>query len=148
MATRVKSLVSSNESPDTTATWKWESYQKVTTSMWLLRHFTSTKVRRPLGYTLLSFPYSGSIFPETELWHNGHDGVSNHQPQHCLLNRSFKRRSKKTSSFTSLAVVRVIHGWPVHSSHKGSITRELFPFDDVIMTAWYCIQYFNYWRRT
>ena len=29
--------------------------------------------------------------------HNGHNGVSNHQPHHCLLNRLFKRRSKKTS---------------------------------------------------
>ena len=29
--------------------------------------------------------------------HNGRDGVSNHQPQHCLLNRLFGRRSKKTS---------------------------------------------------
>ena len=32
------------------------------------------------------------------LWrHNGRDGVSNHQPHDCLLNRSFERRSKKTS---------------------------------------------------
>ena len=32
------------------------------------------------------------------LWrHNGCDGVSNHQPHDCLLNRSFRRRSKKTS---------------------------------------------------
>ena len=29
--------------------------------------------------------------------HNGRDGVSNHQPQQCLLNRLFRRRSKKTS---------------------------------------------------
>ena len=29
--------------------------------------------------------------------HNGHDGVSNHQPHHCLLNRLFRRRSKETS---------------------------------------------------
>ena len=29
--------------------------------------------------------------------HNGHDGVSNHQPHHRLLNRLFRRRSKKTS---------------------------------------------------
>ena len=29
--------------------------------------------------------------------HNGHDGVSNHQPRHCLLNRLVRRRSKKTS---------------------------------------------------
>ena len=28
--------------------------------------------------------------------HNEHDGVSNHQPHHCLLNRLFRRRSKKT----------------------------------------------------
>ena len=29
--------------------------------------------------------------------HNGNDSVSNHQPQDCLLNRLFRRRSKKTS---------------------------------------------------
>ena len=29
--------------------------------------------------------------------HNGCDSVSNHQPRHCLLNRLFRRRSKKTS---------------------------------------------------
>ena len=32
------------------------------------------------------------------LWrHNGRDGVLNHQPHDCLLSRSFKPRSKKTS---------------------------------------------------
>ena len=29
--------------------------------------------------------------------HNGRDGLSNHQPYHCLLNRLFGPRSKKTS---------------------------------------------------
>ena len=29
--------------------------------------------------------------------HNYRDGVSNHQPHDCLLNRLFRRRSKKTS---------------------------------------------------
>ena len=29
--------------------------------------------------------------------HNGHDTVSNHQLHHCLLNRLFRRRSKKIS---------------------------------------------------
>ena len=29
--------------------------------------------------------------------HNGRAGVSNHQPHHCLFNRLFRRRSKKTS---------------------------------------------------
>ena len=28
--------------------------------------------------------------------HNGCDRVSNHQPHHCLINRLFRRRSKKT----------------------------------------------------
>ena len=32
------------------------------------------------------------------LWrHNGRGGISNHQPHDCLLNRLFRRRSKKTS---------------------------------------------------
>ena len=31
--------------------------------------------------------------------HNGHDGVSNHQSPHCLLNRLYECRSKKTSKF-------------------------------------------------
>ena len=39
------------------------------------------------------------------LWrHNGHDGVSNHQPQHCLLNRLFGCRSKKTSKLRVTAL--------------------------------------------
>ena len=29
--------------------------------------------------------------------HNRHDSISNHQPHHCLLNRLFRRRSKKIS---------------------------------------------------
>ena len=29
--------------------------------------------------------------------HNEHDGVSNHQPRECLIERLFRRRSKKTS---------------------------------------------------
>ena len=33
-------------------------------------------------------------------WHpNDNDSVSNHQPHDCLLNRLFRRRSKKTSKF-------------------------------------------------
>ena len=41
----------------------------------------------------------GAIFSYLTLqWrHYGRDGVSNHQPHDCLLNRLFRRRSKKTS---------------------------------------------------
>ena len=38
------------------------------------------------------------LLPMTLQWHhNGCDGVSNHQPHDCLLNRLFRCRSKKTS---------------------------------------------------
>ena len=45
--------------------------------------------------------YSPSRYFKSALhWrHNDHDGVSNHQPHGCLLNRLFRRRSKKTSKF-------------------------------------------------
>ena len=38
-----------------------------------------------------------SIYSKLQWRHNGRDGVSNHQPHYCLLNRVFRRRSKKTS---------------------------------------------------
>ena len=64
--------------------------------------------------------------------HNDHDGVSNHRCLNCLLNRLFRRRSKKLIS-TSLAFVSGIHRWPVDSPHTGPVTRKIFQFDDVIM---------------
>ena len=59
--------------------------------------------------------------------HNEHDGVLNHQPHGCLLNRLFRRRSKKTSKLrlTGLCVG--------NSPHKGPVTRKMLPFDDVIV---------------
>ena len=32
--------------------------------------------------------------------HNGYDSISNHQPHDCLLNRLFRRKSKKTSKLS------------------------------------------------
>ena len=37
------------------------------------------------------------LFPAITRRHNERDGVSNHQPYDCLLNRLFKSISKKTS---------------------------------------------------
>ena len=59
--------------------------------------------------------------------HNEHDGVSNDQPHDCLLNRLFRRISKKTSK------IRVTGLCEGNSPHKGPVTREMFPFDDVII---------------
>ena len=42
---------------------------------------------------------------------------------------------RKHRSSVSLASVRGIHRWLVNSTHKGSITQKMFPFDDVIMVS-------------
>ena len=66
--------------------------------------------------------------------HNGHDGVPNHEPRYCLLNRLFGPRSKKTSKLRVAGFVRGIHRGPGTSPHKWPVTRKMFPFDDVIMS--------------
>ena len=65
--------------------------------------------------------------------HNDHDGVSNHQPHGCLLNRLFRRRSKKTPKLRVTGLCVGNSPGPVNSPHKGLVTRKMFPFDDVIM---------------
>ena len=42
---------------------------------------------------------------------------------------------RKHQSSASLAFVRGIHLWPVNSSHKGPVTRKMFPSGDVIMSS-------------
>ena len=65
--------------------------------------------------------------------HNGCNGISNHQPHDCLLNRLFRRRSKKT---WKLRVTGICEGnspvtgeFPAQKANNA----EMFPFDDVIM---------------
>ena len=42
---------------------------------------------------------------------------------------------RKHQSSASLVFVCGIHRWPVNSPHKGPVTQNMFPFDDVIMLA-------------
>ena len=65
--------------------------------------------------------------------HNDRAGVSNHQPHGCLLNRVFRRRSKKTSKLCVTGLCAGNSPGPVTSPHKWPVTRKMFPFDDVIM---------------
>ena len=65
--------------------------------------------------------------------HNGRDGVSNRQTRDCLLKRLFRCRSKKTSKLRVTGLCEGNSPGPVNSPHKGPVTREMFPFDDVIM---------------
>ena len=67
---------------------------------------------------------------ESSHWrHNGRDGVSNHRPHHCLLNRLSGADQIKHQSSASLAFVRQFTG------DKWSATLKMFPFDDVIMVT-------------
>ena len=53
---------------------------------------------KPLWTVKLYFyTYEGMSCYTLQWRHNGRDGVSNHQRHDCLLNRLFRRRSKKTS---------------------------------------------------
>ena len=54
---------------------------------------------------------------------------------------------RKHQSSASLAFVRRTHRWPVGSPHNGSVTLNVFPFDDVIM--WYqAYDYLHDWPNT
>ena len=51
-----------------------------------------------MQFTLVGNSHVRGLFGKTLRWrHNGRDSVSNLQPHNCLLNRLFRRRSKKTS---------------------------------------------------
>ena len=65
--------------------------------------------------------------------HNEHDGLSNHQRVDSLLNRLFRPKSKKPSKLRVTGLCEgnspVTGEFPTHRS----VTRKMFPFDDVIM---------------
>ena len=102
-----------------------------------------TKYCLPTVTTITDWIYvSGPMTTSTLLWrHDGRDGVSNHQPHDCLLNRLVRRRSRKTSK---LRVTGLCAGnspltgeFPTQRASK----RKMFPFDDVIMIC--CTQTHN-----
>ena len=70
--------------------------------------------------------------------HNERHAVSNRWRLECLLNRLFRRTSKKGSKLCATGLCGGIHRWPVDSPHKGPVTRKMFPFDDVIMLRCMC----------
>ena len=71
---------------------------------WLLDHnelrmvlwSTPHNALTSLGITSTCFCLKLQVWASLLWGHYGRDGVSNHQPRDCLLNRSFRRRSKKT----------------------------------------------------
>ena len=71
------------------------------------------------------------------LWrHNGHDGVSNHQPHHCLLNRLFGRRSNKTSK------LRATGHCTGNSPGTGEFPAQMASNGENVSTLW---RHHGYW---
>ena len=62
--------------------------------------------------------------------HNGFDGVSNHQPHHCLLSRLFWRRSKKTPK---LRVTGLCAGY---SPGTGEFPVQLASYAENVPVRW------------
>ena len=62
--------------------------------------------------------------------HSGRDGVSNHQPHDCLLNRLFRRRSKKTSK---LRVTGLCSG---NSPGTGEFPAEMASYAENVSIWW------------
>ena len=78
--------------------------------------------------------------------HNDHGGISNHQACGCLLNRLYRRRWKKTSKRHVTGLCEGNSVGPVNSPHKGTVTRKMCPFDDVIMAADRVMQLVVLWQ--
>ena len=79
---------------------------------------------------------TGSLFGTTLQWHhNEHDGVWNHRRLDCL----FRRRSKKTWKLRVTGLCEgnsPVTGEPAVTGEfpaQKPLTRNMFPFDDVIM---------------
>ena len=102
------------------------------------------KHHKPQKYETLTSRFAGSTVHADDCinewytlqWHhNEHDGISNHQPHHCLLNCLFRCRSKKSSKLrvTGLCVGNspVTGEFPTHRP----VTWKMFPFYDVIMNC-------------
>ena len=72
-------------------------------------------VTRPKPWLSMPWPLASPGHQQPLYWlcplrwrHNGRDSVSNHQPHECLLNRLFRRSSKKTPK---LRVTGLCEGW-------------------------------------
>ena len=66
--------------------------------------------------------------------HYGRDGVSNHQPHDCLLNRLFMCRSKKISKLRLTGLCAREFSGDRWIPHTGPVTRKMIPFDNIIIT--------------
>ena len=68
--------------------------------------------------------------------HNGRDGISNHQPPDCLLNRLFGRRSKKISKLRVTGLCAGNSPWPLNFPLLGDLSRCMSEHLWYVVFAW------------
>ena len=112
----------------------WKTFARHNVCMFMLHSPRVTVTAESPSAGFRSSSGAGSENIHSLRWrHNDFDNVSNHQPHGCLLNRLFRRRSKKTSKLRVTGLCVGNSPGPVNSPHKGPVTRKMIPFDDVIM---------------
>ena len=113
-------------------------------------------------WQLFQWRYSLGTEIPLQWCYNVHDSVSNHRCDMAFIEPMHRNKpnitylsqitslmivysavysgedQRKHQSSTSLAFVWGIHRWLVNFLHKCTVTRKMFPFDDVIMLLWYC----------
>ena len=127
-----------------TNTFIWESVSYITGKYFveIKRSFTSYEISTfflcfvVLYHKFLLGQLGLHIFSKTLLWrHHGLDGVSNHQPHECLLDRSFRRRSKKTSMLRATGLCAENSPETGEFPAQMASNAENAHIDDVIMDA-------------
>ena len=84
-------------------------------------------VTQPLWKVWVMFSVPTQYKPLTLRWRrNERDGVSNHQPHHCLLNRIFSHRWKKISKLRFTGLCEGNSPVAGNSQHEGPVTRKCF----------------------
>ena len=105
------------------------SYFLMKRSGWcVLNHLSAS------GPPIYGYPSIYLLWRKPLQWrHNGRDGISNHQPHDCFLNRLFIHRSKKTTKLSVTGLCARNSPEAGEFPHKWPVTRKMFPFDDIIM---------------
>ena len=104
------------------------------------------RIHRSVSSPIKDFNYMPHLSVKMTLpWrHNGSHGVSNHQPHHCLLNRLFRRRSKKTSKLrvTGLCAGNspVTGEYPAQMASNAENVSIWWRHHDI---KWKCVFYFR-----
>ena len=90
-------------------------------------------------HCLVIFNDEFDLFHVSLRWrHNDHAGVSNHQPPGCLLNRLFRRKSKKTSK---LRVTGLCAG---NSPGTGEFSAQMASYAENVSIWWrHHVPYWN-----